>query len=157
MLSRIRYVKVSRPAWSQDHIFGLGLMKYWSRSHERWSRGLLSQWLPLKSKSSYLASTSKVISKCLCMSLTINRISNWVLFWDILLVLILPNFLFLHYPCNQTGLGLIVFGPGLTRQVWSQSHSLVSVSLCYGLIKKPVMNKETLLQFLFTIKFNCKL
>jgi len=47
--------KVSRPAWSRDHFFGLGvslgltvtglglglgLMKYWSRSHTFWSRGL---------------------------------------------------------------------------------------------------------------------
>ena len=51
------YVKVSRPACleSRDHFFGLnlgltviglglvlGLMKYWSRSHTRWSRGLKS-------------------------------------------------------------------------------------------------------------------
>ena len=46
-------VKVSRPAWSRDHIFGLGLglglivvglglglMKCRSRSHGSWSRGL---------------------------------------------------------------------------------------------------------------------
>jgi len=47
---------------------GVGLMKYWSpRSHGRWSRGLLSQWLTPKSQSSYLASTSKVIAKFLCI------------------------------------------------------------------------------------------
>jgi len=46
-----RDVKVSRPVWSRDHFFGLGitviglglgLMKYWSRSHTLWSHGLKS-------------------------------------------------------------------------------------------------------------------
>jgi len=33
------------------------------------------------------------------------------------------EFLFLHYPFNKTGLGLIVFGLGLTKHVRSQSRS----------------------------------
>jgi len=42
------------------------------------------------------------------------------------------EFLFLLYPFNRTGLGLIVFGLGLTRHVWSRSrsHSLWSRSHC---------------------------
>ena len=40
------------------------------------------------------------------------------------------EFLFLPYSFNRTGLGLIVFGLGLTRHVWSRSrsHSLWSWS-----------------------------
>jgi len=33
------------------------------------------------------------------------------------------EFLFLPHPFNRTGLGLIVFGLGLTRHVWSRSRS----------------------------------
>ena len=54
-----RDVKVSRPACSRDHIFGLGLglivvgldlglMKCRSRSHGSWSRGLLPRWMTIQ-------------------------------------------------------------------------------------------------------------
>ena len=33
------------------------------------------------------------------------------------------DFLFLVYPFDRTGLGLTVFGLGLTRHVWSRSRS----------------------------------
>ena len=58
--------------------------------------------------------------------------------WNILLVLVLQNFYSYIIYFNQTGLGLIVFGLGLTRHVWSQSHTLWSRSHCCGLNNKPV-------------------
>ena len=78
-----RDVKVSRPAWSRDHIFGLGLGLGLIVVGLGLGLGLMggglevsSRWLTPKSKSSYLASTSKVISKFLCIWSTINVVSN---------------------------------------------------------------------------------
>ena len=124
----IRDVKVSRPACS-DHIFGLGLglivvglglMKFWSQSHGRWSRGLLScfprvvwLWNPTDPECltlywRNLFSWSVMAVRCwhtdIMTAVQLNA-------WNILLVLILPNV-------------------GLTRHVWCQFRSLcVVVSL----------------------------